>query len=193
MVSFFVFNNMSEIILGIDPGTNILGYGAVMYHGNTFEMIDAGILNWKSSVDPYEKLKVIHESVIKLIQVNRPIALAIEAPFFGKNVQSMLKLGRAQGVAIAAAVQCNLPVFEYAPKKIKQSITGNGNASKQQVSAMVCRMLQLNEAPAFFDETDALATAVCHILQGGNMITPKSKKETNNWAAFLKQNPERKL
>jgi crossover junction endodeoxyribonuclease RuvC len=184
---------MNEIILGIDPGTNILGYGAVKYHNNKFEMIDAGILHWKSSVDAYEKLKVIHESVIKLIQVNKPIALAIEAPFFGKNVQSMLKLGRAQGVAIAAAVHCNLPIFEYAPKKIKQSITGNGNASKQQVSAMVCRMLDLNEAPAFFDETDALATAVCHILQGGNFITPKLKKEANSWGAFIKQNPERKL
>jgi crossover junction endodeoxyribonuclease RuvC len=184
---------MSEIILGIDPGTNILGYGAVKVHGNKFEMIDAGILYWKSTVDPYEKLKVIHESVIKLIHLNKPIALAIEAPFFGKNVQSMLKLGRAQGVAIAAAVHCNLPIFEYSPKKIKQAITGNGNSSKQQVSAMVCRMLNLDEAPAYFDETDALATAICHVLQGGNMITPKTKKTKNNWSAFLSENPDRKI
>jgi crossover junction endodeoxyribonuclease RuvC len=184
---------MNNIILGIDPGTNILGYGAVVANGNKFEMIDAGILYWKSTVDPYEKLKVIHESVIKLIQKNKPVALAIEAPFFGKNVQSMLKLGRAQGVAIAAAVHCNLPIFEYSPKKIKQSITGNGNASKQQVSAMICRMLALDEAPAFFDETDALATAVCHIMQGGNLITPKAKKASSNWADFVNQNPKRTL
>ncbi|MFM2049317.1 MAG: hypothetical protein RI955_1865 [Bacteroidota bacterium] len=189
----FYFVGMSEVILGIDPGTNILGYGVVKANGNAFTMVDAGILYWKSTVDPYEKLKVIHESVIKLIQQNKPIALAIEAPFFGKNVQSMLKLGRAQGVAIAAAVQCNLPVFEYSPKKIKQSITGNGNASKQQVSAMICRMLSFDEAPAYFDETDALATAICHILQGGNMITPKPKKNSNSWGAFVQQNPTRKV
>ncbi len=186
--------NEKRIILGIDPGTNILGYGAVELIGQKITMKDVGILHMKSETDAHEKLRLIHDNVSRLIKELKPESLAIEAPFYGKNVQSMLKLGRAQGVAIAAAVQQNLPVFEYSPKKIKQSITGNGNASKAQVSSMICRLLNLNEVPAFFDETDALATAVCHILQGGKTESNTKKNikgKATNWAAFIKDNQGR--
>ena len=184
-----------KIILGIDPGTNILGYGVVEVIGSALKIKDVGILHMKAETDAHEKLRRIYENVGELILKNKPDAVAIEAPFFGKNVQSMLKLGRAQGVAIASAMQHQLTVYEYSPKKIKQSITGNGNASKEQVSAMICRLLNLNEAPAFFDETDALATAVCHILQGAEIVKEKKStaKKVNSWDAFLKENPNRKM
>jgi crossover junction endodeoxyribonuclease RuvC len=187
--------NEKRIILGIDPGTNILGYGAVELTGQKIAMKDVGILHMKSETDAHEKLRLIYNHISSLIKELKPESMAIEAPFFGKNVQSMLKLGRAQGVAIAAAVQYQIPVFEYSPKKIKQSITGNGNASKEQVSSMICRLLSLNEAPAFLDETDALATAVCHILQGGKIekTTATKKGKTDSWSSFIKENPKRMM
>ncbi len=181
----------NKIILGIDPGTNILGYGVIELIGSQIVMKDVGILHMKAELDGHEKLKLIHNKISALIKELHPQAMAIEAPFYGKNVQSMLKLGRAQGVAIAAAVQQDLPVFEYSPKKIKQSITGNGNASKAQVSAMICRLLNLKDVPAFFDETDALATSLCHILQGAKIEKAKgsTNKKANSWSAFVKENP----
>jgi crossover junction endodeoxyribonuclease RuvC len=181
-----------KIVLGIDPGTNILGYGAVELKGSKILLKDVGILHLKAFDNPHLKLKMIFEHIEKLILQLKPEAMAIEAPFFGKNVQSMLKLGRAQGVSIAAAAHHQVPVIEYSPKKIKMSICGNGNASKEQVSAMICRLLLLNEPPAFFDETDALATAICHVLQGSHSPSSKSsKKAVNSWSNFVKENTVR--
>ncbi len=188
---------MKQTIIGIDPGTNILGFGVITQDKNLLQIKDVGILHMVKEEDPHLKLKAIYDFVSGLIKKHRPDALAIEAPFFGKNVQSMLKLGRAQGVAIAAAMSQEITVTEYSPKKIKQSITGNGNASKEQVSAMICRMLKLNEPPAFFDETDALAAAICHSLQyrftpeSTSKTTKSPKKAVSGWAAFVKENPKK--
>jgi crossover junction endodeoxyribonuclease RuvC len=183
-----------QTIIGIDPGTNILGFGIVVVENNRIQIKDVGILHMVKEEDAHLKLKAIYQFISDLIKKNKPDSLAIEAPFYGKNVQSMLKLGRAQGVAIAAAMAYDLTVTEYAPRKIKQSITGSGNASKEQVSAMICRMLNLKEPPAFFDETDALAVAVCHSLQ--NQLPTASApstsgKKSSGWSAFIKENPKR--
>ena len=148
------------------------------------------VLKLSSRKDAYERLRIIHQKVCELVRDHEPQALAIEAPFFGKNVQSMLKLGRAQGVAIAAAMQAGVPVTEYSPRKIKQSITGNGNADKLQVLKMLQRILSFDENPHYFDATDALAVAVCHHFQGNKPINTSSKK-LNGWKDFLVQNPER--
>lgn len=142
--------------------------------------------------DNHERLFLIHEKIIQLIKQYKPHEFAIEAPFFGKNVQSMLKLGRAQGVAIAAAMSAGLPVTEYSPKKIKQSVTGNGNADKEQVWKMLKQLLQLKDEPAYFDATDALAIAVCHHFQM-NSVTAKAGKNVKGWNEFIKKNPQRVL
>lgn len=179
-----------KIILGIDPGTTIMGYGLLRVTGNRPEMIAMGVIDLRKQKDPYLKLRYIYERVQGVIESYLPDELAIEAPFFGKNVQSMLKLGRAQGVAMAAALSRDLPITEYAPLKIKMAITGNGQASKEQVADMLQRMLHLDpkEMPAFMDATDALGAAYCHFLQMGR---PVVEKGYNNWKDFIAKNPGR--
>jgi len=180
----------SKIILGIDPGTVVMGYGLIEISGSTIQLVEMDVLKPGKVDDPYKKLQLIYNTVSGLIIKFKPSVFAIEAPFFGKNVQSMLKLGRAQGVAIAAAMSHGLEVTEYAPKKIKQSITGNGNASKEQVLKMLQRLLNFKEDPAFFDASDALAVAVCHYFQE-NSVLSNSGSKVNGWDDFLKKNPSR--
>ncbi len=182
----------SKIILGIDPGTIIMGFGLIAVKQKGIELLDMGVLKLSITDDAYQRLEKIHNKVSELIKKYKANDFAIEAPFFGKNVQSMLKLGRAQGVAIAAAIQAGLPICEYSPKKIKQSITGNGNAGKEQVMKMLQQILAFKEDPKYMDATDALAVAVCHHFQQGNINTggTKSKKLTG-WNDFLSKNPER--
>ena len=160
---------MSEekIILGIDPGTTIMGFGLIKKKGTKLEMIMMDVLLLNKIKDPYLKLQKIFDKTSAIIDHYHPDEVALEAPFFGKNVQSMLKLGRAQGVAMAAALQREVPVTEYAPLKIKKSITGRGAASKEQVAGMLMQMLNLKEMPKYLDATDGLAAAVCHGLQNG--------------------------
>ena len=178
-----------RIILGIDPGTTVMGYGIISITGNTMRVLALGVLKLNKYDDHHMRLKFIFERMIALIEQYHPNELSIEAPFFGKNVQSMLKLGRAQGVAIAAALSRSLPVFEYSPRKIKQSITGNGAASKEQVAAMLTHLLQITELPETMDATDGLAAAVCHYFQNGKTETGK---KFSGWKAFLSANPERR-
>jgi crossover junction endodeoxyribonuclease RuvC len=180
--------NKERIILGIDPGTTIMGYGLVKQEKKQLQILAVGVLKLDKITDPYSKLQRIFQRLISLIDEFHPDELAIEAPFFGKNVQSMLKLGRAQGVAIAAALSRDIPVFEYSPRKIKQSITGKGAASKEQVAEMLFRLLDMKEMPKYMDATDALAAAVCHFFQGD---TPKTDTKYGGWASFLSKNEDR--
>ncbi|MDQ6756239.1 MAG: crossover junction endodeoxyribonuclease RuvC [Bacteroidota bacterium] len=180
----------SKIILGIDPGTLMMGFGIIEITGNIVTLIEMDVLKLSPKNDAYERLRLIHHKVCDLVKTHAPHELAIEAPFFGKNVQSMLKLGRAQGVAIAAAMQSGLPVTEYSPRKIKQSITGNGNADKQQVMKMLQRILNFNDDPKYLDATDALAVAVCHHFQD-NVLQKGTSKKMNGWKEFLVKNPGR--
>ena len=182
--------NPAKIILGIDPGTLIMGYGIIEVTGAGIKLKSMHALKLSSRQDNYQRLQLIHEKVDSLIKKYRPNEFAIEAPFFGKNVQSMLKLGRAQGVAIAAAIQAGLPVTEYSPKKVKQSVTGNGNADKEQVWKMLQQMLILKEAPSSFDATDALAVAVCHHFQTCHTMV-KQNNGIKSWGDFIKKNPAR--
>lgn len=183
-------NTNSKIILGIDPGTLFMGFGIIEISSSGITLIIMDVLKLSPKKDAYERLRIIHQKVSELLSGFCPHEFAIEAPFFGKNVQSMLKLGRAQGVAIAAAMQAGIPVTEYSPRKVKQSITGNGNADKQQVLKMLQRLVAFEEDPKYFDATDALAVAVCHHFQGNTVSNPSSKK-LNGWKDFLAQNPER--
>jgi crossover junction endodeoxyribonuclease RuvC len=178
----------SKIILGIDPGTTVMGFGIIETNGNFMQLRDVGVLNLSKSGDHATKLALIFVELIRLIDKHLPDELAIEAPFFGKNVQSMLKLGRAQGVAIAAALSRQIPVVEYAPKKVKQAITGNGNASKEQVAAMLDTLLKARVSTEKLDATDALAVAVCHHFQTQGKKIPTAK---GGWKAFLKENPDK--
>ena len=180
-----------RIILGIDPGTSILGYGIIEVHGKQMKLVALGVLRLDKIEDHHLKLQKIFERCIELIDGFHPDELAIEAPFFGKNVQSMLKLGRAQGVAIAAALSRQISVTEYAPRKIKQSITGNGAASKEQVAAMLQRVLQIadSDMPEKLDATDGLAAAVCHFYQSSSALA--TGKSYSGWKSFLTANPER--
>lgn len=179
-----------KIILGVDPGTLIMGYGIIEVRGSRVRMKEMEVLKLSRKKDNHERLRLIHETVSALIVKFKPDEFAIEAPFFGKNVQSMLKLGRAQGVAIAAAMAARIPVTEYSPKKVKQSITGNGNADKTQIWKMLAQILTLTEQPKYFDATDALAVAMCHHFQ---CISPVGKlsKGLNGWEDFIKKNPGR--
>ena len=179
-----------KIVLGIDPGTTIMGYGLIHIKGNKMELIVMGVLRLEKVGDPALKLQKIFNKVTALIDEYKPDELSIEAPFFGKNVQSMLKLGRAQGVAIAGALSRNLPIHEYSPKKIKQSVTGNGNASKEQVAAMLKTLLSFKEGPEFLDATDGLAAAVCHHFQGKPGVATKTY---TGWKSFLADNPGKKV
>jgi len=179
---------LEKIILGIDPGTNILGYGLVISKNTKIEITDCGILSMVKTKDVYLKLGKIYTFVIDLIDRYHPDEMSIESPFYAKNVQSMLKLGRAQGVAIAAALARQLPVFEYSPKKIKQSVTGNGNASKEQVAGMLKTMYGFDFGSQMLDASDAVGAAVCHGFQ--NELT-KTAKGKNKWSTFISQNPDR--
>lgn len=182
-----------KIILGIDPGTVIMGYGIIKISGSHIELLEMDVLKLGNKKTPYERLEMIHIRVQELIKQFKPHSFAIEAPFFGKNVQSMLKLGRAQGVAIAAAMQLGIEVTEYSPKKVKQSITGNGNADKQQVWKMLCNLTTLHdqEEPNYMDASDALAVAICHHFQTASPLRGSSGKRMKDWADFIKQNPGR--
>jgi crossover junction endodeoxyribonuclease RuvC len=190
MTALKTIKEYDRIILGIDPGTIVMGYGLIGIKNKKPELISLGIVKLGKLEDAMLKLERIFERTTSLIEQYHPDEMAIEAPFFGKNVQSMLKLGRAQGVAIAAAVSRQLQVNEYSPKKIKQSITGNGNASKEQVAAMIQRLLSFKETPEFLDATDGLAAAYCHYLQG-NKITLQGGKSVNSWKAFVAENPSK--
>lgn len=180
----------AEIILGIDPGTQLMGYALLRIHNNQPEVILMDVLKLTKEKDIYARLNMIHTRVCELIKLYQPSTFAIEAPFFGKNVQSMLKLGRAQGVAIAAAMQAKMTVTEYSPKKVKQSITGNGNADKDQVWKMLQRVLQIEEKPQYFDATDALAVALCHHYQTSSVLG-KAVKGLKGWDEFIAKNPGR--
>ena len=194
-----LYMNKSPIILGIDPGTTILGY-AILKAAPKPTVIEMDVLKLNKEKDIYARLQMIHAKIIELIIQHKPSHFAIEAPFFGKNVQSMLKLGRAQGVAIAAAMHYHLPVTEYAPKKVKQSITGNGNADKDMVWKMLEQVLSIKKQPKYFDATDALGVALCHWYQMSGPVLPiiaktgkgsKLSKKSNGWEAFLASNPGR--
>jgi crossover junction endodeoxyribonuclease RuvC len=180
----------AKIILGIDPGTLVMGYGIIAVNGQSVQLLEMNILKLSGKKDNYERLQMIHEHVLLLVKKYIPHEFAIEAPFFGKNVQSMLKLGRAQGVAIAAAISAGLPVTEYSPRKIKQSITGKGNADKEQVWKMLQTILSLKIKPSHFDATDALAVALCHHFQMNPLFT-KTSKSSGGWDDFIAKNPER--
>jgi len=180
----------AKIILGIDPGTLLMGYGIIEVQDQQVKMKVMQALKLPPKKDNYERLQLIHEKVDELIRKFRPHEFAIEAPFFGKNVQSMLKLGRAQGVAIAAAISAGLPVTEYSPKKVKQSVTGNGNADKEQVWKILRQLLSLKEEPQSYDATDALAVAVCHHFQTNTLIISDAKR-LKGWNEFIKNNPAR--
>lgn len=182
---------IEKIILGIDPGTNIMGYGVIKVTGTKASIIAMGVIDLRSCHDTYIKLGKIFERVTGIIDSFLPDEMAIEAPFFGKNVQSMLKLGRAQGVAMAAAIHHGIPITEYAPLKIKMAITGNGSSSKIQVAGMLQRLLSIREEdmPKFADATDALGAAYCHYLQMGR---PESNPTNGkNWKEFLSKNPDK--
>ena len=180
----------SKIILGIDPGTIVMGYGLITVQGHTASLLEMGVLKPGKVKDGYKKLQLIFNTVSGLITKYQPTDFAIEAFFFGKNVQSMLKLGRAQGVAIAAAMRHGLEVTEYSPKKVKQSITGNGNADKEQVMKMLQTILSFKESPKYYDATDALAVALCHHFQSSSPLG-KAAKGLKGWDDFIKQNPGR--
>jgi crossover junction endodeoxyribonuclease RuvC len=180
-----------RVILGIDPGTIIMGYGIIHINGTGPSLLSTGVIKLEKMDEHALRLQKIFERTIGIIEEYKPDELAIEAPFFGKNVQSMLKLGRAQGVAIAAALSKNIPITEYSPKKIKMSITGNGNASKEQVAAMLQQLLKFKNTTRHFDATDALGAARCHYFQNKNIGT--AGKSYTGWKAFLAENPKRKV
>ena len=187
-----------QIILGVDPGTSVTGFGLIKVEGKKLSLIHMGVIQTGKLDDHPLKLKKIFEGVLAIIEQYHPDMMAIEAPFFGKNIQSMLKLGRAQGVAMAAAMYRDIPLCEYYPKKIKQSITGNGNASKEQVSSMLQHLLEFDGHPEFLDATDGLAAAVCHYLQNTLTVpiskkpaTKKSTKKHTGWASYLSDNPSK--
>lgn len=174
-----------KIILGLDPGTNIMGYGIICIKGSALSLIQYGVIHLNKYAGHELKLKKIFERVLSLLDEYHPDEVALEAPFYGKNIQSMLKLGRAQGVAMSAALYRAIPIVEYAPRKVKQSVTGNGNASKEQVARMLMMLLAIREQPKLLDATDALAVAVCHYYQQ----SPQKTRHTS-WESFLKENPK---
>jgi len=184
-----------RVILGIDPGTQVFGWGVIGVTGGRASYISMGITNLKKESDHFSKLSSIFNEVELLIERFSPDELAIEAPFYGKNIQSMLKLGRAQGAAIAAALHKNMSVFEYAPRKIKMSITGKGAASKEQVALIISRILSIKELPEKFDATDGLAVALCHFLSSSvpaqAAAAGKRGSRTSGWDSYVKSNPGR--
>ncbi|AFL84482.1 Holliday junction endonuclease RuvC [Belliella baltica DSM 15883] len=177
-----------KIILGIDPGTNVMGYGLILITGKKYSLLQFGVIHLKKYASHELKLKKIFERVTGIIEEFHPDTVALEAPFYGENIQSMLKLGRAQGVAMAAALAREIPITEYSPKKVKQSVTGNGNASKEQVAEMIKTLLQIKEIPKLLDATDALAVALCHHFHDGRIQT---RGRNAGWKSFLEENPDR--
>lgn len=178
-----------KIILGIDPGTAVMGFGIISVVRNSIELVSIHELMLKKYPNHETKLKYIFERTLALIDEFNPDEVALEAPFYGKNVQSMLKLGRAQGVAMAASLYRDIPITEYSPKKVKMAITGNGNASKEQVAGMLKKLLKLKEFPTkYLDASDGLAVAVCHHFNSSNSI---AEKKYTGWESFIKSNPER--
>lgn len=175
-----------KIILGIDPGTSVMGYGLIKVTGKKLTLLQFGVIHLKKYVGHELKLKKIFERVTSIIEDFHPDEVALEAPFYGKNIQSMLKLGRAQGVAMSAALARDIPITEYAPKKVKQSVTGNGNASKEQVASMLQTLLSIKELPKMLDATDALGVAVCHYFQNGS-----NQSRAKSWKNFVSDNPGR--
>ena len=180
-----------KIIIGIDPGTNILGYGIIHVKAKKLSLINFGVIHLSKLATHPDKLKKIFERLDHIIKEYKPDEMAIDAPFFGKNVQSMIKLGRAQGVAIAASLSNNVPFEEYTPRRVKQAVTGNGDASKEQVAAMLQTILGFSEMPKYLDSTDGLAIAVCHYFSKG--VGEHNKAKGNKWESFLKENPDRKF
>lgn len=178
-----------RVIMGIDPGTNILGFGVILIDGRKTHYVDMGVLDLRKEKDHFSKLNIIFREVGELIDKYKPDDLAIEAPFYGKNPQVMLKLGRAQGAAIAAALCRNIPVFEYAPRKAKMAITGKGAASKEQVAVMLQKTLNIEFSNKFLDASDAVAIALCHSYQLSNPLTDTSA--STSWEAFVKSHPKR--
>ena len=176
------------VIMGIDPGTNIMGFGIIKVEKKEMRLIDMIEYKLPKSDDHNIKLSKIFKKTTELIKIYRPNYISIESPFFGKNVQSMLKLGRAQGVSIAAALNSKIPITEYSPKKIKMAITGNGNSSKEQVAKMLKSMLEIKELPKNLDSTDGLAAAVCHFF---NFQNEKQKKKYSDWSSFINKNPNK--
>lgn len=189
-MSTFVSIQMASqrIILGIDPGSNVSGFGVVKAIGSKIEVLDMGIFKMPKADDHFDKLKTIFQATIQIIEKHNPDEFAVEAPFYGNNVQSMLKLGRAQGVSIAAALSMNLPVCEYSPKKVKQAITGNGSATKEQVALMLKQLYGITIDEKYMDATDGLAVAICHAFR--NKIEA-AKETVSGWDAFVKKNPGR--
>lgn len=179
-----------KIILGIDPGTTVLGYGLIHVKNKKISLINFGVIHLKKLPTHPDKLKRIYDRLDGIINEFKPDEMAIEAPFFGKNVQSMLKLGRAQGVSIAAALRHNIPFEEYTPRRIKQAITGSGQASKEQVASMLQKLLEFKEIPKYLDATDGLAVALCHHYSRG--VGEHNKSKSSNWGSFIKNNPDRK-
>ncbi len=177
-----------RIILGIDPGTTIMGYGLIHDLGPSMELISLGVIRLDKINDHHSRLQRIFERTLYLIDEYKPDEMAIEAPFYGKNIQSMLKLGRAQGVAMAAALYRSVPITEYSPRKIKQAITGKGSASKEQVASMLTILLPMKETPQYLDATDGLAAAVCHYLQKD--LGPSGTKY-KSWKSFVSDNPDK--
>ncbi len=182
--------NIEKIILGVDPGTNVMGYGVLRIVGNKAELMAMGVIELKKFASHYLRLGKIFERITSIIDSYHPDELAIEAPFFGKNVQSMLKLGRAQGVAITAAIMRDIPITEYEPRKIKMAITGNGSASKEQVAGMLQRMLHIpkEDMDIQLDATDALGAAYCHFIQMGK---PEVEHKFSSWKDFVKKNSDK--
>ncbi|MBX2817255.1 MAG: crossover junction endodeoxyribonuclease RuvC [Saprospiraceae bacterium] len=178
----------SKRIIGIDPGTNVLGFAVIDTTGQQIQVVTMGVIRMQHFDSHQDKLLHIFQSVAKMILTHRPQEMAVEAPFYGKNVQSMLKLGRAQGVAIAAALTREIRVHEYSPKKIKQAITGSGNASKEQVAAMLKHLVQGDINYEMLDATDALATAICHAQRGAQ--PGGKKKHYADWKSFARENPD---
>ena len=179
---------IDKIILGIDPGTTIMGFGLIKVINKKMELIEMDELKLIKIKDHYVRLKLIFEKTIELIDKHKPDEISIEAPFFGKNVQSMLKLGRAQGVAMAAGLSRQIPVTEYSPKKIKMAITGNGNSSKEQVAKMLQSLFNIKELPTNLDSTDGLAAAVCHFYNNESILT---EKKYSGWSSYIKNNPKK--
>jgi crossover junction endodeoxyribonuclease RuvC len=176
--------------MGVDPGTNLLGYGIIAVAGERLSVLTLGVLKLEKYSDHYNRLHKIFERILSLIDEFHPTEFAIEAPFFGKNVQSMLKLGRAQGVCIAAAMYRSLPVSEYSPRSVKLAITGRGGASKEQVSGMLHHQLQFDSSTFAIDATDALAVALCHHFSSKSVVA-SGKGSYSGWDAFIKNNPSR--
>lgn len=185
-----------RVILGIDPGTNVLGYSIIEQKGKETSLLKMDVLVLGTKDDLSTKMKKLFDQITEIIDIFKPDILAIEAPFFGKNVQSMLKLGRAQGICIAAAFSRSIPFVEYSPRKIKQSITSNGAASKEQVANMLQRIFKFEAIPSYLDATDALAVAVCHSYQKEDLLVSnssvkKTSSKKSSWASFVSQNPDR--